>query len=106
MGDKTDFLAQHDSFGWRIPYHKWQQSDGIDKKLDEMEAKFGFLLKKRYWDLVGPNNNTLVIERIWESMVKMEEVMEKANSDPDYLVLGAQLIDFVSSQKMEVHMVF
>ena len=88
-----------------IAPEKWQQLESIDKKYDEIESKMGFPPKKRYRGLIGPNVNELVVERIWESMAKAEEVMEKANSDSDYLILGAELIGIVLSQRFEVYMV-
>ncbi len=84
---------------------KWQQLEGIDKKFNEIELKMGFPSKKRYRGLVGPHNYMLVIERIWESMAKMEEVMEKANYDPEYLALSVQLLGIVKSSRMEVYLV-
>lgn len=84
---------------------KWQQLEAIDKKFNEMESKMSFPPKKRYRGLAGPHNETLVIERIWESMANMEEIMEKANSDMEYLTLGVQLLDIVKSRRMELYLV-
>ena len=84
---------------------KWQQLDGIDKKFDELESKMGFPPKKRYRGLMGPDLNTLVVERVWESMAKAEEVMSMANSDPEYLTLSVQLIGVVLSQRFEAFLV-
>ena len=88
-----------------IASDKWQQLDSIDKKFDEIESKMGFPPKKRYRGLIGPDLNILVVERIWESMAKAEEIMSKANSDPEYLTLSVQLIGVVLSQRFEVFLV-
>jgi hypothetical protein len=84
---------------------KWQQLDGIDKKYTELESKMGFPPKKRYRGIVGPDINTLVIDRIFDSMALMEELLEKANNDPEYLTLGVQLVGIVLSQRWEVYLV-
>ena len=88
-----------------IAEDKWQQLDGIDKKYTELEVKMGFPPKKRYRGIIGVDMNTLVIERIYKSIAQVEELFEKANSDPEYLVLGVQLIGIMLSHRLEVYLV-
>ena len=84
---------------------QWMQLEEVNKKFDEMETKFGYPPKTRYRGLLGPDSNVLVIERIWESMAKMEEIMEKASNNSEYLGLSVKLLPIIKSTRMELYMV-
>jgi len=71
---------------------KWDELETIDKKFNELEDKMGFPPKKRYRFLTGAHdNNTIIIERQWESLAKLEKIMTKSFLDPEYQKLSNSL---------------
>ena len=84
---------------------KWADLDGLDKKYNVVETRLGFPAKKRYQCLSGINDmNTLIIERQWESLAKMEATFEKAMSDPEYQKLQQESTPIVKSNQWELYM--
>ena len=82
---------------------KWDELEPIDKKFTEIENKLGYPPKKRYRCLSGPNTtSTIIIERQWESLAKMEKISTKAFLDPEYGKLESQLDSIIKSQKQEL----
>ena len=85
---------------------KWQELNALDKKFNEIESAMGYPEKKRFRALVSPeHNDTLIIERIWSSIGKMEELMEKAFFSPEYAALMEESQSIVKSQRMELYWV-
>jgi hypothetical protein len=83
---------------------KWGDLEEIDKRYNEMESKFGFPPKKRYQCVIGGDyQNTLIIERQWDSLAAMEATYEKVFADPDYQALGKETVLIVESTKIEVY---
>ncbi|MFX1406217.1 MAG: hypothetical protein ACFFC9_05170 [Promethearchaeota archaeon] len=83
---------------------KWNDLDEIDKRFDEIEANLGFPPKKRFRSLMGAyNNDTLIVEREWDSMAKMEKLLTKSYLDPDYQKLEKKLESIVEWQKVEMY---
>lgn len=84
---------------------KWEELDEIDKKFDEIESRIGFPPKKRYRCLSGALDlDTIIIERQWESLAKMEKFMLKAFLDPEYLKLSDKLNPIIESARIELYM--
>jgi hypothetical protein len=84
---------------------KWAELELIDKKYNKIEARLGFPSKKRYTLLTGGYPmNTLIIERQWESMAKMEATYEKALMDPEHQALQAEGALIIKSIHSELYM--
>ena len=82
---------------------KWDELEKIDKKFTEIEDKYGFPPKKRYRYLTGIyNSSTIVVEREWESLAKLEKIMTKAFLDPDYSKLGDELGSIIENGIQEL----
>jgi hypothetical protein len=83
---------------------KWDELEEIDKRYDAIERKMGFPAKKRYQCIIGPfDQNTLVIERQWESLAEMEATYEKVMALPEYQALGKEIVSIVASALVEVY---
>lgn len=78
--------------------------EDIDKRYDAVEGPLGFPSKKRLWCISGPHsNNTLVIEREWESMAAMEATYEKSFAHPDLQALGKEVQTIVKNSRIELY---
>lgn len=86
---------------------KWDELEELDKEFNEIEyEKYKYPKKRRYRLLTGINNtNTLIVERVWESMRKMENVMEESAFDPDLMKLNEKLNDIMIRAWNEIYMV-
>jgi hypothetical protein len=83
---------------------KWEELEALDKKYNALEKKYGFPPKKRYQCVFGGHaSGTLIIERQWESMAKMEEVYEKIMADPEHQKLGQEGISIIKKTQMELY---
>jgi NIPSNAP protein len=83
---------------------KWMELEEIDKRYNEIESRMGFPAKKRYQCIIGAeDNNTLIIERQWDSLAALESTYEKALADPEYQALGNEVGSIVQSSKIEVY---
>jgi len=83
---------------------KWAELEEIDKRYEEIERKMGFPPKKRYQCIIGPlDQNTLVIERQWESLAEMEATYEKVMALPEYQALGKDVASIVASALIEIY---
>jgi hypothetical protein len=83
---------------------KWMELEEIDKRYNEIESRMGFPVKKRYQCVIGAeDNNTLIIERQWDSLAALESTYEKALADPEYQALGKEVGSIVQSSKLEVY---
>lgn len=49
------------------------------------------------------DQNTIVIERQWESMAVMESTYEKIMADPEYQALSKEGIGIIKSSRMEAY---
>lgn len=84
---------------------KWAELEVLNQKYDDVEARLGYPAKKRMRSLAGPLNvNTLIIERQWESLAKMEATNELAQADPEYQALGAESISVIKSNRWELYL--
>jgi hypothetical protein len=82
---------------------KWAELEAIDKRYNEIELRMGFPAKKRYQCIIGGlDQNTLIIERQWESLAVMEGTYEKALALPEYQALGREIASIVQSSQIEV----
>ena len=82
---------------------KWEELEAIDKKFTEIENRMGFPPKKRYRYITGPyDTNTIIIERQWDSLSKMEKLSTKAFLDPEYQKLDNSLDTIIKSQIQEL----
>jgi len=84
--------------------NKFEELEKLDKKYTALENKFGFPLKKRYQLIAGGNDfNTLIVERHWESLAKMEAAYEKALADAEYQKLNEESSSAIKSTQMELY---
>lgn len=84
---------------------KWAELELLDKKYNDIEARLGYPPKRRMRSLAGPlNTNTLIIERQWESLAKMEAANELAQADPEYQVLWVESNAVIKSNRWELYM--
>ncbi|MFX1517278.1 MAG: hypothetical protein ACFFC6_13325 [Promethearchaeota archaeon] len=84
---------------------KWPQLEEIDSKYNEIEKKLGFPPKKRYRSLMGGHHyDTLIIDRMWESLAKLEELTVKSMGDPEYQKLQEEAQSIIKSQKVELYL--
>ncbi|TFG30281.1 MAG: hypothetical protein EU532_01460 [Promethearchaeota archaeon] len=87
----------------RVYNGKWDELESIDKKFTELENKMGFPPKKRYRCLSSPyDTNTIIIERQWESLAKLEKINTKSFLDPEYQKLSNSIDTIIESQHMEL----
>lgn len=87
----------------RVINGKWDELEEIDKRFNEIEDKYGFPPKKRYRYFSGSINfNTIVVERQWESLAKLEKLLTKAFLDPEYQKLGDELDFIIEKQYQEL----
>lgn len=85
---------------------KWAELEAIDKKYDVIEARYGFPPKKRYQALFGENTgNTLIIEREWESLTKLEATYMPYLSDPELQKLQGEIMQILESNQSEIYSV-
>lgn len=82
---------------------KWAELEAIDKRYNEIELRMGFPAKKRYQCIMGGSDqNTLIIERQWESLAALEQTYEKALALPEYQALNQEVVTIVQSSQIEV----
>ena len=82
---------------------KWAELAEIDKRYDELEQSMGFPVKKRYQCVIGSlDQNTIIIERQWESLAAMESSYEKVMADPKWQTLSQEVGSIVESSQIEV----
>jgi len=84
---------------------KWAELELLDQKYNMVEARLGYPAKKRSRSISGKYNlNTLIIERQWESMTKMEAANELAQADPEYQALWMEGTSIIKSVHWELYM--
>jgi hypothetical protein len=82
---------------------KWAELEAIDKRYDAVETRFGFPKKRRYQAMFGgQDGNTLIIEREWESLAKMEATYMPYLNDPELQKLNAEISQIVDSSQNEL----
>ena len=87
----------------RVYNGKWDALELVDKKYTEIEEKLGFPPKKRYRVLSGRDDtNTIIIERQWDSLAKLEKITVKAFLTPEYMMLGDELDSIIEFQRQEL----
>jgi hypothetical protein len=85
---------------------KWAELDTIDQKFNTIESRLGFPAKRRFRCYIGGHtNNTLVIEREWESLAAMESAYMKGFTDPEWQALNGQFEIISESTQVEVYLV-
>lgn len=85
---------------------KWEELEVMDQNFNKVESRNGFPAKRRLRCYIGGlTNNTLVIERDWESLAAMEAAYMKVFMDPDWQALSAPLDAIVESNQTEVYFV-
>jgi hypothetical protein len=84
---------------------KWSGLDALDKKYNALESTLGFPPKRRLQSLSGSHDtSTIIIERQWESMAKLEATWEKAMADPAYQALGVESEEIIESNHWELYL--
>lgn len=85
---------------------KWEELEVLDQKYNKVENRNGFPGKRRLRCYIGGlSNNTLVIEREWESLAAMEAAYMKLFMDPDWQALSAPFDAIGETDQMEVYLV-
>ncbi len=83
---------------------KWTELEEIDKRYNVVESRLGFPPKKRYHCIMGGHDqNTLIIERQWDSLAAMEATYEKAFADPEFQALGEEVTSIITSHQIELY---
>ena len=83
---------------------KWEELEALDKKYNALEARIGFPPKKRYQCIFGGHAaGTLIVERQWESMAKMEEGYEKIMAEEEYRKLGQEGESIIETAPIEIY---
>ena len=91
----------------KVKPDKWDALDEIDTRYNDVESKYKFPPKRRYRAMVGPlGNNTIIIEREWKSMAKMEEAILNAYGDPDEQALNVELNEIIVEAWSEIYLVW
>ena len=84
--------------------NKIGELEELDKKYTALEKEFGFPPKKRYQLIAGGSDfNTLIVERHWESMAKMEAAYAKALANEEYQKLNQESSSVIKSTQMELY---
>jgi len=52
----------------------------------------------------GYHYDALIIDRMWESLAKLEEVTVKSMGDPEYQKLQEEAQSIIKSQKVEMYL--
>jgi hypothetical protein len=85
---------------------KWAELEALDPKFNVIESRLGFPAKRRYRCYIGgQTNNTLIIEREWESLAAMETAYMKIFMDPDWQALNAPFESISESNQVELYLV-
>lgn len=83
---------------------KLEELDILDDKFTEIESKLGFPPKKNYICIAGTyDQNTVILERKWESLTKMEEAFTEFLSDPESKELLKEVPKIIKSQRRELY---
>lgn len=84
---------------------KWVELEEINQRYNAVESRLGFPpTKKRYQCMIGGHDsNTLIIERQWDSLAKMEATYEKAFADSEYQALGMETTSIIKGNQIEVY---
>jgi hypothetical protein len=89
----------------KIQPGKWADLEELDQKYDVVEGRLGFPSKKRYRCIAGGHDdNTLIIERQWDSLAVMEATYHKASADPELQTLWLEGASVVKSNRVELYM--
>ena len=89
-----------------IASDKWAKLEELDSQFEKIENKLGFPPKKRYRSLMGSYHyDTLIVDRVWESLAKLEELTMKSMGDSEYQRLSEELMPVMKSQRVEMYMV-
>ena len=91
----------------KIKPDKWDALEELNKKFEEVEARYDYPQKRRYRaGFSRLDTNVLVVEREWPSMRQFEESFVSASVDPDEIALSVELRDIVENHWEEVYMIW
>ncbi|MCX6035084.1 MAG: hypothetical protein NTV38_08925 [Chloroflexi bacterium] len=80
--------------------------EAIDQKFNTIESRLGYPPKRRFRCYIGRHtNNTLIIEREWESLAAMETAYMKVFMDPEWQALNGPFEAIAESNQVEVYLV-
>ena len=84
---------------------QWAELEALDKRFDAVEARLGFPAnKRRYHCIFGAHLvNTLIVEYEWESLAKLEAVLESALADPEWQALSTEIGTILKDNQMELY---
>ena len=89
----------------QIEVGKTSELNELDKRYEAIESTLGFPPKKRYWSVSSPHDsNTIILERLWESMAAMEAAYEKSLAHPGIQALYAEGEGIIKSSRIELYM--
>ena len=79
--------------------------DAIDERFAVVEGGLGFPSKKRFSSISSMlDNNSIVIEREWESLAAMEAAYGRAYASAEQQALYAEMDEIVKSSRIELYM--
>jgi len=86
---------------------KWRALEGVEAKWIAFEKRVGFPEKKRRCRVYSgvEDTNTLVVEFEYESFAALEAANERAEADPEYVELLAELDSIVARNRVELYTV-
>lgn len=90
----------------KVDRKSWAKKIAIEKRYEPVEARLGFPPSRRYRAYIGgEDTSTRVIERDWSSLQTYLVTIEKALADPEHQSLGAEQIDIVMSNRVELYII-
>ncbi len=86
----------------RIYDDKWDELEKLDKAFTVLEEQHGYPPKTRYLYISGGHKvNTLVVERLWDSMAAMEQATEKLQATAEAKELFTKSAQIVKAMNIE-----
>jgi hypothetical protein len=86
---------------------KWGQVPALLEKYDAVESRFGTPPSTRYRSVTGlHDNDTLIVEREFESFAVFESWAEKVLADPEWQAVGDEGQQILKSTHYEMYAPF
>lgn len=90
----------------KVERDSWAKKLAIEKRYAPVEARLGFPPSRHYRAFIGANDtNTRVIERDWSSLEAYLVTIEKSLRDPEHQALGAEQVEIVLSNQVELYII-
>ena len=84
---------------------QWAAWEALDRKMSALEGRHQFTPKRRYRLLTGNlADNTVIVEREWNSFAAFEAAYDSIFRDPEYPVATADLTAIIDRNVLELYM--